>query len=70
MEESEKGAYLLLDFNGKLTTDIFKEKVFIKVINLEKKNPLVQINDLTFKGNKIKCTKTYNTNFFNLFRNI
>jgi hypothetical protein len=44
--------YIYLDFNEKLTSNIFANKMFLRVANLHKPNPLVQVNDLLFKG---KC---------------
>ncbi|CAH0552586.1 unnamed protein product [Brassicogethes aeneus] len=58
MEEDEIISHILLDFNGKLQPEVFNNKIFIKIINLDKKNPLVQINDLTFKGTFKPCMGT------------
>lgn len=48
--DDEESTYVYLDFNEKLTSNIFASKLFLRVANLHKPNPLVQINDLIFKG--------------------
>ncbi|KAH0807312.1 hypothetical protein GEV33_015477 [Tenebrio molitor] len=50
--------YIYLDFNEKLTSNIFANKMFLRVANLHKPNPLVQVNDLLFKGTFDECVGT------------
>lgn len=47
---AEEKAIIYLDFGGKLTSDTFDKDVFIRIANLHKKNPLVQVNDGVYKG--------------------
>ncbi|CAG9764343.1 unnamed protein product [Ceutorhynchus assimilis] len=49
-ENTEKDKLVFLDFNDKLSNEIIKDKVFIRIANLEDKNPLVQVNDIIFEG--------------------
>ncbi|EEZ97248.2 uncharacterized protein LOC103314470 [Tribolium castaneum] len=51
-------SYIYLDFNEKLTSNIFANKMFLRIANLHKPNPLVQINDLVFKGSYDECVGT------------
>lgn len=46
----EEETLVFLDFTDKLPSDILKSKVFFRVANLDTPNPLVQVNDLIFKG--------------------
>lgn len=39
-----------LDFSEKIPPEMLDHKVFIRIANLKNKNPLVQINDMIFKG--------------------
>lgn len=48
--DEEESCYVYLDFNEKLASNIFANKMFFRIANLHKPNPLVQINDLLFKG--------------------
>lgn len=50
---AEEKAIIYLDFGGKLTSDTFDKDVFIRIANLHKNNPLVQVNDGVYKGNYI-----------------
>ncbi|RZC39125.1 TFIIIC sub6 domain containing protein [Asbolus verrucosus] len=59
MNDSEEDcSYVYLEFNEKLTPSIFANKMFLRVANLHKPNPLVQINDLVFKGSYDECAGT------------
>lgn len=49
--DEKEDIYLFLDFNGKLEQDFFKNPdVFFKIVNLQKKNPMVQLENFTFRG--------------------
>ncbi|CAH1954682.1 unnamed protein product [Acanthoscelides obtectus] len=47
---SGKEKYVYLDFNGKIDGDVLKKQFFFCMANLDKTNPLVQVNDFLFKG--------------------
>ncbi|XP_050511985.1 uncharacterized protein LOC114346541 [Diabrotica virgifera virgifera] len=47
---SENETLILFDFKDNLTNETFEKETFIRVANLHKKNPLVQINDTIFQG--------------------
>ncbi|XP_066256711.1 uncharacterized protein [Euwallacea similis] len=49
-EDDIEEQLIFLDFNDKLPSELLKNKVFLRVANLEEKNPLIQVNDLIFKG--------------------
>lgn len=49
-EEIIKESFIYLDFNGKLVNSLVNEKFYLKIANLHKNKPLVQINDVLFKG--------------------
>lgn len=51
----KKNNYIYLDFNGKLSSDTFQNEVFLRIANLHKQNPLVQVNDTLFKGSTYSC---------------
>lgn len=48
--ENDDYCYIYLDFNEKLAPNIFTKRIFLRVANLHKPNPLIQLNDLLFKG--------------------
>ncbi|CAG9832646.1 unnamed protein product [Diabrotica balteata] len=58
---SENETLILLDFKDNLTNKTFEKETFIRVANLHKKNPLVQINDTIFEG---KYDHAMGTNLF------
>ncbi|XP_044261852.1 uncharacterized protein LOC123009537 [Tribolium madens] len=59
MDDSDDDCcYVYLEFNEKLTSNIFANKMFLRIANLHKPNPLVQINDLLFKGSYDECVGT------------
>ncbi|KAJ8919038.1 hypothetical protein NQ315_016944 [Exocentrus adspersus] len=47
---NDESTYLYLDFNGKLSSDVFQDQVYFQMENLHKRNPLVQVNDSLFEG--------------------
>ncbi|XP_030752015.1 uncharacterized protein LOC115879363 isoform X2 [Sitophilus oryzae] len=49
-EANKKEIFVYLDFDGKLPTEFLKSKMFIRIADLQTKNPLVQVNDMVFKG--------------------
>ncbi|XP_066139038.1 general transcription factor 3C polypeptide 6 [Euwallacea fornicatus] len=49
-EDDIEEQLIFLDFNDKLPSELLNNKIFLRVANLEEKNPLVQVNDLIFKG--------------------
>ncbi|XP_018331347.1 uncharacterized protein LOC108741156 [Agrilus planipennis] len=62
MEYEEKEIYLFLDFKGVLPPTTFKRnKMFFKMINLDSDTPLVQLDDVLYKG---KYSDTIGTNVF------
>ncbi|XP_060524531.1 uncharacterized protein LOC132700949 [Cylas formicarius] len=58
---AENGTYIFLDFNGKLPSESLEEKTFLRIANLHKEHPLIQVNDLVFKG---KYDYSIGTNLF------
>ncbi|KAG5894082.1 hypothetical protein JTB14_003939 [Gonioctena quinquepunctata] len=48
--DEKKENLIYLDFNGKLPLDVLKKDVFIRIANLHKKDPFVQVNDSVYKG--------------------
>ncbi|XP_018573635.1 uncharacterized protein LOC108912740 [Anoplophora glabripennis] len=49
-DSNDLDKYIYLDFNGKLSSDVFQNEVFLRIANLHKKDPLIQVNDTLFKG--------------------
>lgn len=47
---TEKDIYLYLDFAGHVKQDVLAEPVHLQIANLDKENPLVQLNERVFKG--------------------
>lgn len=58
-DNSNLNKYIYLDFNGKLSSDVFQNEVFFRIANLHKKNPLVQVNDTLFKGSNIDLLSNF-----------
>ncbi|KAL3277346.1 hypothetical protein HHI36_012697 [Cryptolaemus montrouzieri] len=54
-ETSIDEVFLFVDFGKRVRDDIFFNKVFFRIANLETENPLVQVNDLLFKGEYEDC---------------
>ncbi|KAK9884730.1 hypothetical protein WA026_007575 [Henosepilachna vigintioctopunctata] len=50
--------YLYVDFNQKIRDDVFHNKVFFRLANIESENPLIQLNDHLFKGEYDDCIGT------------
>lgn len=42
---------IYLDFNDKIPKEFLQDKMFIRIVDLKSQNPLIQINDMVFKGN-------------------
>lgn len=49
-ENEEDDFYLYLDFGGDVNNDVFENPTHLRIANLHKENPLVQLNDRVFKG--------------------
>lgn len=47
---NEQEYYLYLDFGEEVNNDVFGEPVHLRIENLLKENPLVQLNERVFKG--------------------
>ncbi|CAG9856461.1 unnamed protein product [Phyllotreta striolata] len=50
MGDVEEKTLIYLEFNDTLANETFDRDTFIRIANLHKKNPFVQINDLVYKG--------------------
>lgn len=50
MSENKDDIYIFLDFNGKLSSDVFDHEVYLKIAKLNSVAPLVQLNDCVYKG--------------------
>lgn len=48
VEESD--LFLYLDFGGEVNNDVFNDTIHLRIANLHKENPLVQLNERVFKG--------------------